>query len=166
MILKNLCIITALGLVATPVAGLSCLPHSVTDTYQRLDAQDTRYVVVHGTLSFDQGLVPTVDPANQASTPQSTEIPAHFVGKSLGKKGYTRDFATDLTLDLRCAGPWCAGAKTGTDYLAFLARNTEGEFRVTLGPCGGDGFADPTAEQLEQAHTCFTGGPCVAKFSQ
>ena len=164
MTLKPLALSVLAALIATPALSLSCAPHEVTDTYQRLNAAEAQYVVVHGRLSFDEGQAPVGDGENPQSTPPDTFIPARITGKSLSKNGFSRIFDAPLTLNLQCIGPWCANASSGQDVLAFLERKPDRLYALALNACGGDGFLNPTAAQLKEAETCFAGGPCAVKY--
>ncbi|WP_336096277.1 hypothetical protein [Roseovarius sp. CH_XMU1461] len=149
-----------------PALALSCLPHGVTDSYTQAAEAEASYVVVHGRLVFDESRLPKVDMTNQAATPASTRIPALISGKSLSKQGFERRFEAPISLDIECAGPWCAGAKSGIDYLAFLRVEPDGSYALALNPCGGQGFGEPSQEQLDQILACHSGGPCQSGQSQ
>ncbi|WP_246557472.1 hypothetical protein [Roseovarius nubinhibens] len=152
--------------LAGPALALSCLPHDVTDSYTQAAEAEASYVVVHGRLVFDETRLPKVDMSNQAATPESTRIPALISGKSLSKQGFERRFEAPISLDIECAGPWCAGAKSGIDYLAFLRVEPDGSYALALNPCGGQGFGEPSQEQLDQILACHTGGPCLSGLIQ
>ncbi|WP_286910575.1 hypothetical protein [Roseovarius sp.] len=153
-------------MLASPALALSCLPHDVTDSYTQVAEAEASYVVVHGRLVFDETKLPKVDMTNQAATPASTRILALISGKSLSKQGFERRFEAPISLDIECAGPWCAGAKSGIDYLAFLRVEPDGSYALALNPCGGQGFGEPSQDQLDQILACHTGGPCLSGLIQ
>ena len=155
----RLALALALGLMAGPALALSCLPPDVARTYQQADEAEAAYVVVLGRLSFDESKLPVVDMARQQDTPPVTLIPARISGKALSRSGFVTEFDQEITLNARCFGPWCAGASSGTEYLAFLER-TDGGYVLSLDPCGGFGFPQPQAEMVAQAVACFRGESC------
>jgi len=156
---KNLALMLAVMLGAGPALALSCLPPDVARTYkQATEAQET-YVVVLGRLSFDETKLPKADMERQQETPPETLIPARIEGTSLSQAGFETPFNTNITLNARCFGPWCAGASSGTRYLAFLERTPEG-YVLSIDPCGGFGFAEPRADMIEKVIGCFRGEAC------
>ncbi|MFK7939365.1 MAG: hypothetical protein AB8B82_08305 [Roseovarius sp.] len=142
--------------LASPVLSLSCLPPDVVASYGTAAEAEERYIVVHGTLRFNQGLLPK---AIGNDSPPSTRIKAHFSGKSLSQAGFINAFDRDITLDVACFGPWCAGASSGEEYLLFLRKDVT-EYTYAADPCGRFGFARPTPEMLRQVTQCISGGPC------
>lgn len=146
-------------LMAGPALALSCMAPDVAETYLRADAAEEAYVVVDGRIIFDESRLPITDWENQQDTPAQTQIPAQMIGKSLGTGGFKARFEREITLNVLCAGPWCAGARSGAPVLAFVERSEAG-YTLTLGPCGGDVFT-PTPEVLDTVRQCFEGGPCL-----
>ena len=142
--------------------ALSCIPPDVAGTYQEAAASKSAYVVVHGTLVFDESLLPKTDWDHQEQTPQDTFIPARFTGKSMSKAGFKTPFDRDITLHVQCFGPWCGGAASGTEYLAFLERGDDG-YVLSVNACGGFGFAEPGQKALKRVVTCYRGGTCEPK---
>ncbi|WP_324753771.1 hypothetical protein [Roseovarius sp. Pro17] len=145
--------------LASPAAALSCLPHDLARTYQRIHAAPESYIAVYGTLDFDASQLPEVDMANQQATPPETRIPARFSGEALGQIGFTRPFAGPVTLRALCFGPWCAQPPAGGNVLAFVQQGEDG-YSLTVDPCGGDAFFAPAPELLDKVHRCFTGDAC------
>ncbi len=143
---------------ATQAMALSCLPVDVPASFKRAQEDSAQWIIVKGRLTFDESKLPETDWDRQELTPQKTRIPARFRGKSLTRAGFTNTFKTPLTLEVQCAGPWCAGAASG-EYLAFV-RKDAGGYTAIAAPCGGWLFANPTPTQLGQAQQCLTGGPC------
>jgi len=142
-----------------PAFALSCLPHDVARTFQHAAKADAPYIVVHGAFRFDETRLPKMDMANQHQTPPETLIPARITGKALSHDGFTIAFDHKITLNVQCFGPWCAGATSGTDYLAFLEKRADG-YRLSLTPCGGFGFAAPSNTVLDTVKGCFRGEHC------
>ena len=145
-----------------PALALSCMPHDPARTFQRIDAAPETYIALHGTLTFDESLLPEVDMSNQQATPPETRIPARIAGKALGKDGYTVPFEGALTLISKCFGPWCAQPPSGETVLAFIRQNEAGP-TLSVDPCGGDAFFAPSPEKLETIRACFSGDECAAQ---
>ncbi|MEX1234107.1 MAG: hypothetical protein WEB56_03870 [Roseovarius sp.] len=149
-----------LGLaVAGPATALSCLPHDLARTFERVNSAPETYFALHGTLEFDASLLPEVDMADQQAAPPETRIPARISGEALGRIGFNRPFEGPVTLISKCFGPWCAQPPAGGDVLAFVRQDAEG-LTLTVNPCGGDAFFAPEPDMLDKAHRCFTGGAC------
>ena len=151
-----------IAVLSNPAFALTCLPRSVEAAYQTAASSDDPYIIVHGTLSFDEALLPGEDVDNQAAIPDVTRIPARMQGHSLSRAGFKTPFDRPVTLVAQCFGPWCAGAKSGIAYLAFLKKD-EGGYELWQGPCGGAGFAEPEARVLKRVRRCFRGGVCRPK---
>jgi|GEM_PF-319731 len=169
----GLAVLSLCSLAFAPAHALSCLPHDVARTYEQAAQSDKTYIVVHGTLTFDESRLPKTDWQNQQKTPPDTLIPARLEGKSLTRKGFVARFSRPIMFNVQCLGPWCASAKSGTDYLAFLRRTgapsglgATGQsasgvsYQLDINACGGMGFAAPSEEVLETVVDCFRGGPC------
>jgi hypothetical protein len=154
------CIATASLVLPGPAAALSCMPHDLATTFQRIDSAPETYVALHGALDFDTSQLPEIDMTNQQAIPPETRIPARLRGEALGQIGFTRPFDGPVTLIVKCFGPWCAQPPAGGDVLAFVRQDTGG-FTLTLDPCGGDAFFAPASEMQDKAHRCFTGRACA-----
>ena len=133
----------ALGvlLCAGPAFALSCIRPDVATTYERAAEAREIYVVVQGRLTFDQARVLENDLTGAARP--DIEIPARLVGTSLSKDGFKTSFQRDISVILQCFGPWCGGAESGADYLAFLQRTDKG-YALALDPCGSFAFPNPS----------------------
>jgi len=159
--MRSLALGTVLILLSGPVFALSCIANTVPDTYKRADASEARYMAVHGTVTFDNALLPVVDWEDQMGTPPDNFIPARFTGKALSKRGFKHNFDEDILLNVQCIGPWCAYAESGQSFLGFVEKSDAG-YSLTIGACGGDGFARPTMEMLDQAVSCMRGNSCIS----
>jgi len=146
-------------------AALSCLPHDVAATYHEAAESDDRYMIVLGEMQFDERLLPKTDLANQMDTPPDTRIPARLKGQALTRGGFLHPYDEEIVLNAQCFGPWCAGAVSGMRYLAFinLDRDTP---EVTVTPCGGFAFGEPTPEMEKQVLQCRNGGTCEPKLTR
>ena len=147
------------SICAMPALALSCMPHDVARTYQEAARSKDVFIVVKGVLEFDESALPVVDMSRQHETPPETRIPARITGDALSVDGFTIPFERAITLNARCFGPWCAGARSGIGYLAFLEQGEDGHI-LSVTPCGGFGFPKPTAETLDRVKRCFRGEPC------
>ncbi len=148
------------ALIGGPAAALSCLPPDVARSYQQAAQSDDSYVVVTGKLTFDERRLPKPPRNDPNATKPDTLIPARMVGHSLSRKGFVTPFQTPITLNARCLGPWCSGAASGVEYLAFLKKEG-GAYTLELSPCGGNAFEDPTDKQKALAVACLRGGKCA-----
>ena len=144
---------------AGPALALSCLAPDVARTFTELDRAEETYVVVHGTLTFNEDGLPKTDWENQLDTPQSTVLPARLSGTSLTATGFTAPFDRSIDFDVQCAGPWCASAVSGTDVLAFVEFR-DGGYVLSLDPCYGNGFFEPSEADVQSAVSCMKGGAC------
>ena len=169
----GLALLSLCTLPVAPAHALSCLPHDVARTYEQAAKSDKTYIVVHGTLTFDESRLPKTDWQNQQKTPPNTLIPAQLKGKALTRNGFVARFNRPITFNVQCLGPWCASAESGTAYLAFLRRTgtpsgsgetgqsaSGGSYQLDINACGGMGFAAPSGQALETVVECFRGGPC------
>lgn len=156
--IRALLVVLLTGL-SGPALALSCLPHDVARTFQQAAKAEAAYIVVHGALQFDKTRLPKVDMANQHQTPPDTLIAARITGKALSHDGFEVPFDRKVTLNAQCFGPWCAGATSGADYLAFLEKRADG-FTLRITPCGGFGFAAPSKVRLDTVKACFRGAAC------
>lgn len=146
-------------LLATPSYALSCAPFGVAQAFEQADASADRHVIAVGKLTFDERRLPKTDWDNQASTPALTKIPAKITGRSLGKNGFVERYDTALSLEVRCYGPWCAGAKSGATYMAFINIDTK-PASVQVSPCGAGLISNPTEAHKREVQACLNDGKC------
>lgn len=151
----------ALALAPITADALSCMPHSVQAAFQQAQADEARFVVVHGVLDFDAKKLPKVDYNNQQATPEMTHIKAKLNGQSLSRTGFATPFSEQVTLAVACFGPWCARPSPQADALAFVELR-DGAYVITTDPCGGYLFDAPTAAMLRAVQRCFSSKACKA----
>ncbi len=151
---------TAFALIAGPAVALSCLAPDVANTFIHLDEAPETYVVIHGTLTFDEGALPQTNWEDQAATPTDTPIPARMSGMSLTPDGFTASFERAMTFNPKCLGPWCASAVSGSEVMAFVEYR-DGGYVFSLGPCYAKGFFEPDQATLDQAVACMRGESCT-----
>lgn len=154
---------TMLSCLSGPALALSCMAPDVAHTFTALDEQPETFVVVHGTLTFDETLLPVTDWENQDATPPSTSIPAQLTGQSLTRDGFTAPFDRAITFDAVCFGPWCVSAASGSEVMAFV-KYEDGAYVFGLGPCYFTGFFDPDQAMLDTATACMRAEACEPKF--
>jgi hypothetical protein len=157
--IRNAILLALSVAVPGPALALSCLAPDVARTYLQLDEAEERYIAVHGVLTFDASKLPKTDMQDQASTPDSTPLPAQLTGQSLSAEGFTTPFDRSITLDVRCFGPWCAGAASGAEILGFVELRDSGPV-LTLDPCSSTSFPEPDEAMLNTAVRCMQGGAC------
>ena len=138
--------------------ALSCSPWGVTDAFIEADAAAEDYVIVQGSLRFDETLWPEVDMDRQDETPPLTVIPGRIEGHAFSRRGPDIPFATDVLVRVSCAGPWCPGPLTG-DVLAFLEKRPYG-YAAHFAPCGDGVFPAPNADQIRAVTRCIRGRSC------
>jgi hypothetical protein len=153
-------IAVAMLVMSGQAQALSCLPADAVRTFAELDAAPEAYIVLHGTLTFDESTLPPFVQDEPFDAP--SPIPAEFNGKGLTADGFTVDRATPMLLQLTCAGPWCGTAQSGQEAIIFVPVS-EAPMTVTVGPCGGQFFPDPAPETLAMLTTCMQGGDCSAE---
>ena len=139
------------ALMAGEASALSCLRPEVTRAFADADASEERYVVVLGTLTFDQSALPT-----DTMTGEETQVPARFEGMSLTEDGFTVPTARDVTLLASCAGPWCGTATAGQEILAFMS--ADDGYVIEVDACFSQVFAEPTPEQIDTVTGCMADG--------
>ncbi len=140
--------------------ALSCTPYGIQDAYlDAAESQDT-YFIVRGKLSFKEDDLPKVDWNRQDDVPPITNINAHISGVHLGRLGKRGAFSENITLGVRCFGPWCASAQNG-DVVAFVRKGGNG-YVLETDPCGGFLFTSPTSEQMRALQNCLDGKTCEA----
>ena len=153
------CVIAMLAMSHQAMA-LSCLRPDVTRAFAAFEATGLPYVIVKGTLEFDEAALPKEDLTR--TRPAKTRISARMAGMSLTATGFDAPFDQAIKLVVECTSAWCGGAETGTKFLAFLSRSASG-YAMMLDPCGWANFPNPTPQTLHRAHQCFSGGDCVAE---
>lgn len=155
--------VMAAGLVviSAQAQALSCLATDAISTFAQLDAAPDDYIVLHGSLTFDENALPPVLQENPVAD-EPAPITAEFTGTGLTADGFTVDYAGPVVLQITCAGPWCGTAQSGQDAVIFVSVG-DSPLTVTAGPCGGRLFYEPTPDTLAALTTCMQDGPCSAE---
>jgi hypothetical protein len=135
------------------------MPYGFENALHEIINADEGYVAATGKLTFDESKLPKVDMMHQDRTKTLTRISAWLKGSALTKSGFTHPLNTALTFEVNCYGPWCAGASSGKDVLAFL-KKTDAGYMLSTNPCGGHVFYEPTKAILKSVARCYTHGVC------
>ena len=153
-------LLAVLFVMVLPVqaAALSCLRPSPERSFSEVQGAVESYLVVHGRLTFETRKSPKVGRKN-GPAPKLTRVPARMTGYALSGKGFKTPFDKNLTLEVRCLGPWCGSAQNGEQVLAFIRRDGAQHFLEVL-PCGGRVFANPKRAVLKQMQSCMKRGRC------
>lgn len=148
--IRALLLATAATLAAGPALALSCLEPSVTRSFNEARAAAEVYAVVLGRFEFDRADLP-------AAGGEGATIPAIFDGRVLGSDGFVTEARRPVRLDVTCVSGWCGQIEPGVETLAFIEQGEDG-LRVEVPACPRWVFQEPSAEQLEAAQSCMTGG--------
>ncbi|WP_424942636.1 hypothetical protein [Aliiroseovarius crassostreae] len=146
-------------LLAAPALALSCMPYNAVQAYHDAQNASDAYLIVLGTLTFDDAQLPVVDWNKQEEVTPDNLFPAHLAGHSLARRGFVMPFCEEITANVQCAGPWCSSLTNGEVYLAFLKQTDDG-YLLETNPCGGFAFADPDPDILSRVKACVRGSGC------
>jgi len=153
-------LVILMGLLApVQAAALSCVPWHMENAFAEARDSEDAYIIVHGKLTFRESALPKVDLERQDQTSPTTRIRARIKGNGLSATGFDVPFNDRVTFIVGCIGPWCAGARSGEDSLAFLKR-VNGGYELSINACGGHLFAQPDAAMLDKVRACFDGDTC------
>lgn len=151
--------------LASPAIALSCMPYNATQAFIDAQAAPDPYLVVVGTITFDQEKLPRADRANQNNVKPDNRFHARVEGHSLAKRGFVLPFREEISVNVQCYGPWCSSLTNGETYLAFLKQTKDG-YHLETNPCGGYAFGDPSGEMLYQMKSCMRGTGCDPKLPE
>lgn len=145
--------------IAGPALALSCVRPDAVRDFLEADASSDVWIVVDGTLRFDQTALPPRVPLNN-DAPPTTDISARITGKSLSENGFARDFDSTITLRILCFGAWCGGVENGQRYLSFLKRENGG-YVLFANPCGSRVYPDASERLRKTLTRCMRGQTCL-----
>ncbi len=148
-----------LACLAGPATALSCLPVDVASAYRDADESEAQYVVVLGSFSFAPEALPRRDAHND--NPPSTLVDAQFSGHSFSGASFTAPGNFPVTIDAKCFAAWCGWMAPDVETLAFLKKQ-DGGYHLSVSPCGGLAFPEPTREQVNMVTACYRGKDCVS----
>lgn len=149
-------------LIPSFAQALSCMPHSIEGVYKQAQASKARYLVVRGVLRFDESKLPKGNGEKDSQTPPITKIKGSLSGKAFTGKRFSSPFNHPITLEVGCIGPWCAGAKSDAEVIAFVRKDGD-KYVVATDACGGFLFQHPRPDMLRALKQCHAGGKCVPK---
>ncbi|MDA8746835.1 hypothetical protein N9M66_01345 [Litoreibacter sp.] len=145
---------TLVAVSASQASALSCIRPDVANAYQQASASDLTYVVLNGQFAFD--------PVPKSELPEPATAEATFSGRLLTSAGFTQQVAVNVTINMNCAGNWCAEVQPGLDYIAFVEQHpTRLIFEVS--PCYDLAFKEPAIEDVKRLENCAQGGACAAQ---
>lgn len=144
-------------LIASDAAALSCVRPEPAVTFNKLKDDPDPYYIMHGTLTFEQSLMPE-GVVNETRTPPS--VSAHFVGTGLTNGGFDVPLDRLVTLQPVCYGPWCGSLQSGQSYLVFARAVADG-ITLEIDPCGTTTFTAPSQDVLDQMAACMNGAGCL-----
>ncbi|MEM7521229.1 MAG: hypothetical protein AAF307_09345 [Pseudomonadota bacterium] len=151
--------IALLAFFPSAAVALSCAAPDAARSFARYDAADETYVVVRGAVTLEEAALPRGQTGGQ-EPPRLTRVMGRLRGLSLTKGGFDRPFSQDLTLEVRCIGPWCGSLRDGEDVLAFVRKAAEG-YALEVNPCGGEVLVAPTPQVLDAVRRCFETRACA-----
>lgn len=148
-------------LTANAAFALSCQRPSVEASYLRHSEAKERYILVTGQLSQKQNVVlgPQIDGTKGERAENFT---ATFTGHQATRAGFDRPLEATVAVSARCAGPWCGMVDVDTPMLTFLQVTPYGH-QLSVGPCGGAVFYNPSQDQNDRVLQCLRGGVCAPK---
>lgn len=155
--MKPVLFAAALSMISAQAHALSCMRADPIETFKRVAAAPEDYFVLYGELTFDEGLLPTGTSSNSVRLPDP--IPAYFDGQGLTRDGFTSSYASPVSLEIGCSGPWCGSARSGGDALYFVEAK-DPPVTMVAGACGGMIFPDPSQAVLDMLTSCMQGGAC------
>ncbi|WP_108815629.1 hypothetical protein [Loktanella sp. Alg231-35] len=147
----------ALVVISGQAQALSCLRPDPITTFQKLAAASESYFVLMGELTFDENLLP--EAMSNTRTDEPAPIPAYFAGKGLTHDGFANDYYSNVTLQIRCGGPWCGSASSGMEAIFFVPAS-DPPVLIEAGPCGGMIFENITPATVEMLTSCMAGDTC------
>lgn len=160
--MKRLLGAICLGLMmANQGFALSCSPLSIEDSFISHSKAKESYILVTGTLTQKRNVV--LGPLTQGVGARSENFTARFVGHQATRAGFSRRIKTTVAVSATCAGPWCGMVDVDVPMLTFLEITPYGH-KLSVGPCGGSVFYDPTDDQSQRVLQCLRGGVCEPQF--
>lgn len=144
-------------LMVNQALALSCPATSIEDSYISHSKAEEQYVLVKGKLINKRNVV--LGPLTPGVGARSENFTATFVGRQATRSGFSRRIRTTVAVSGECGGPWCGSVTMATPMMTFLQLTPHGH-EITVGPCGGSVFYNPTKDQSERVLQCLRGGVC------
>lgn len=142
--------------LASPAAALSCLRPTVPSSFALAQQSPLTYVMAVGRLTPVPGHAEPV----RRDPPMAIEetVRAEFQGRLATLSGFDRPVTLPVSVELVCAGPWCASVPRD-EVLLFLEKRGDA-YTLLEGPCPRFALAaSPEAEAA--ALSCLRGGRCA-----
>lgn len=162
--MKMAAIACAAMIAATGANALSCMRPDVASSFVWANESEDTYVVLLGSLDVPVSDRQVLRPRMQGAdpNPEDTRIRVGFSGEALGASGFGPTALSEVILVLQCLGPWC-GSIRGNQRIMTFAKQTDEGYVVTVDPCYGSVFTDPSAEDVAQVEACMRGEACEAR---
>ena len=151
--------VAAMGF-ATQTAALSCMPADVASSYKDAAEAEESFVIAVGQFDFDVDKLPKRPVDN--NNPPSTETAATFTGGLFTGRDFGFETELEVTIEARCFGPWCGWMAPDEKVLAFIEERDDG-YHLSVSPCPGRVYENPTDEQLDQVVACHQGSDCTSR---
>lgn len=148
-------------LMANQGLALSCSPPSIEDSFIGYSKAKENYILVTGKLIRKRNVV--LGPLTQGVGARSENFTARFVGQQANRAGFGRPIRATVAVSAECGGPWCGSVTMDTPMMTFLEVTPYGH-ELTVGPCGGSVFYNPTKDQKRRVLQCLRGGVCESQF--
>lgn len=145
---------------ATQAVALSCMPADVASSYKDAAKAEESFVIAVGRFDFDTEKLPKRPIDN--NNPPSTETASTFIGSLFTGRDFGFETELDVTVEVRCSGPWCGWMPPDEKVLAFIEERDDG-YHLSVAPCPGRVYANPTDEELDQVVSCHQGGDCTSR---
>ncbi len=159
--MKHLLLAISFGLLmANQALALSCSPPSVEGSFIQHSKAEERFILVSGKMTNKRNIV--LGPLTEGVGARSENFTATFVGHQANRTGFKRPIKISVAVSAECGGPWCGSVTMQTPMMTFLEITPYGH-DLTVGPCGGSVFYNPTKDQNSRALRCLRGGVCRPK---
>lgn len=163
MTLKALFIIALAALMPAQAFALSCMEPRIQQSFAAATDRPELFIIAHGAL---KRLGPNEPEAVQKPDGQALmvqegtpyQFKARFKGRIAGSGGYSAPKTLNVTVDVRCMGPWCGGESLSKDGLYFLRQAGKGQYVLEASACSFYFFNKPSQANLRTVTACFKGG--------
>ncbi len=148
--------VLAATLIAGQAMALTCLPPDAARLFTWANEAEESYMAVRGTFTPEPRRPPKVVKGDQGYT----EWQGRLVGRSLGPRGFSLPYDTEITLRGECIGPWCV-AEPPEGVMLALVELTEAGPVLTTDSCSRSILRAPTRDDIRTILRCQKGGACA-----
>ena len=127
---------TVAMLIASPAAALSCMRPSFDRSFDQARDAEEAYGILAGSIDVDE--VKVKQASKDGTTPYS--VMGMFTGAAIYSEGLSENFQREITVEVKCYGPWCGNAQDIEDVILFAKLGAAGSLMVEDNPCGGTFF--------------------------